>query len=145
MQFSSYIGQKQPIHASAVGKAMAACLPEDELDQVIEVKGLPKKTVNTLTNPIEFKKNLQLIRQLGYAVEDEEGEDGIRCVGAPIFNYEGKIYGAISVTAIRNDLSIQEIPRIGHLVMEAASAISNGLGYTKAAFGNDVNRGEEEE
>lgn len=129
VQFSTYIGQKLPLHASGVGKAMAAYLDPAQLDQIIEEKGLTKKTENTFVHKREFLENLELVRKLGYAVEDEEGEYGIRCIGAPIFDHSGQVEAAISITAIRNNLSVQEIPTVGKKVVVAANKISKAIGY----------------
>lgn len=129
VKFSTYIGHRLPIHASGVGKALASQLTEEHLDYIIENAGLPAKTENTITSPQEFKAALEIIRKQGYAVEDEEGEYGIRCIGASIFGHDGKQKAAISITALRSELSVQEIPLIGEKVRQAALKISEQLGY----------------
>ena len=129
VKFSTYIGQRQPLHASGVGKALAAYLPETELEKFLNEAGLPAKTENTITSPKEFLAALETIRANGYAIEDEEGEIGIRCIGAPIFGHDGNIAAAISVTALRSELPIQAIPAVGEKVKATAQKISVQLGY----------------
>jgi DNA-binding IclR family transcriptional regulator len=131
VKFSTYIGQRLPIHASGVGKSLAAHIPTEELDAIIQLKGLPEKTENTITNPHELKAELAKIRTLGYAVEDEEGESGIRCIGVPILDHENMPIASVSVTALRADLPIHDIPIVGEKVKQAALNISTRLGYSK--------------
>ena len=129
VKFSTYIGQRLPLHASGVGKALASQFSDAELDQMIKTVGLPAKTENTITSPKEFKAMMETVRKLGYAVEDEEGEYGIRCIGSPIFGHDGKIKAAISITALRTELPVQEIPAIAEKVKTTALKISEQLGY----------------
>jgi DNA-binding IclR family transcriptional regulator len=129
VKFSTYVGQRQPLHASGVGKAIAAYLSAEELKRIIQTHGLPERTKNTLTNPEQFMEALETVRTLGYALEDEEGEYGIRCIGAPVFDHQGQLKAAISITALRTDLPVHEIPRIGEKVKRAALRISERLGY----------------
>jgi IclR family acetate operon transcriptional repressor len=129
VKFNTYIGQRQPLHASAVGKALAAYIPSEQLDQIIREKGLAERTENTITSPGEFKNALEVIRKQGYAVEDEEGEPGIRCVGSAIWDHQRELKASISITALRADLQIHEIAVIGEKVKQAALDISIQLGY----------------
>lgn len=131
VKFSTYVGERLPIHASSVGKALASQLPEDQLDAILAKVGLPAKTENTITSINEFKAALETVRVQGYAVEDEEAEYGIRCIGAPIFNHDGKLTAAISITALRSDLPVQDIPTIGLNVKDTALQISEHLGLPK--------------
>lgn len=129
VKFSTHVGQRQPLHVTGVGKAIAAYLEENVLDQIIERKGLEPKTKHTITSKQELKKVLAKVREVGYSLEDEEGEHGVRCIGAPIFNHSGKIAAAISITALRSDLTVHDIPAIGEQVHEAALEISRQIGY----------------
>ncbi len=129
VKFSTYIGQRLPLHASGVGKALASHMTDAQLDEMIEKFGLPAKTENTITSPKEFKASLEISREQGYAIEDEEGEQGIRCIGSSIFGNDGKQRAAISVTAIRSELPAQDIPALAEKVRQTAMKISEQLGY----------------
>ncbi len=129
IKFSTFLGMRQAFHITALGKAMAAFLDEQELDEMILKKGLGKSTPKTLTDPIQLKKSLDSVRKQGYAVEDEEGEIGVRCVGAPIFSKDGKqVIAAISVTAIVSDLDGESLANVGKVVSETGLIISKELG-----------------
>lgn len=129
VKFSTYIGQRQALHASGVGKAIAASLPLAQLNKIVQEKGLPARTENTITRWKDFKEVLETIRSQGYAVEDEEGESGIRCIGSAILDHHCRLKAAISITALRADLPIHDIPVIGEKVKQTALDISKQFGY----------------
>jgi len=130
IKFSTYIGQRNPIHASAIGKAIAAFMPESKLDSILEESGLPRYTDNTITSIAEFKAAMETIRKTGFAVDDEDAEYGIRCVGAPIFNHDQEVIAAISTTSIKADLPDSTIGELGEQLKATALSISRQLGYT---------------
>ncbi|MFD0714848.1 IclR family transcriptional regulator [Paenibacillus sp. GCM10027626] len=130
VKFSTYVGQRMPLHVSGVGKALASYLSDEELEQIVSRTGLPRKTENTVTSLKEFKSILAIAREQGYAVEDEEGEIGIRCIGSAIFGHDGRPLAAISITALRSELPVHDIPIIGEKVKQTAMKISAHLGYS---------------
>ncbi|MFD0717647.1 IclR family transcriptional regulator [Paenibacillus sp. GCM10027626] len=131
VKFSTYVGQRQALHASGVGKALAAHLPAVQLNKVVQEKGLPARTENTITKWSDFKEALEAIRSQGYAVEDEEGETGIRCIGAAILDHHREVKAAISITALRADLPVHDIPVIGEKVKQTALEISAQIGFDR--------------
>lgn len=130
LKMASRIGLRNPAHSCAVGKILLSYLPEEELDRIIQEKGLLKRTENTITDPQILKAHLKTVRAQGYAVDDEENERGIRCVAAPIFNESGKPVAAISISGPAFRITkkvIQETLR--KEVVETALKISQRLGY----------------
>jgi DNA-binding IclR family transcriptional regulator len=130
LRMASRVGSRNPAHSCAVGKALMAYLPAEALARIVEEKGLPKRTGNTITDYDQLKAHMTLVRKQGYAVDDEENERGIRCVGAPIFNEAGRAVAAISVSgpAFRvTKKSVQE--KLKKEVMETALRISQRLGF----------------
>jgi IclR family transcriptional regulator, KDG regulon repressor len=130
LRMASRVGSRNPAHSCAVGKALMAYLPAEALAKIVEEKGLPKRTGNTITEYNQLKEHMTLVRKQGYAVDDEENERGIRCVGAPIFNEAGRAVAAISVSgpAFRvTKKSVQE--KLKKEVMETALRISQRLGF----------------
>lgn len=123
------VGDPDVWHASAVGKAILASLEEDEVRGLLKRVGAPRYTPKTFTSYKALAPELKRVRELGYAVDDEEGEEGLRCVGAPIFDRrEGARY-AISVSAPANRLPHDAIPEVGEQIKAAAAAVSARLGY----------------
>ena len=131
VQFNTRIGQSMLIHSSAVGKALAAYLDEEAVDKILENHPMVRATENTITTPKMFKKFLASVRETGYAIEDEEEEVGVRCLGAPIFNDRGEVIAALSVTGVRNDLQSIHFQEIGDVLKEQCRLISEQIAYTK--------------
>jgi IclR family transcriptional regulator, KDG regulon repressor len=132
LRMASRVGARNPAHSSAVGKMLLAHLPDETLNNIIEEKGLPKRTENTLTDASQLKDHLKIVRRQGYAIDDEENEKGIRCVAAPIYNEMGQAVAAISVSgpAFRiTKRTIQET--LKKEVMETALKISQRLGFNR--------------
>ena len=91
------LGSRVPLHASGVGKAIFAALPDDEIDAILKVKGLPRITANTITAPETMWASLRVIRQRGWSFDDEEHALGTRCVASPIYDEHAEVLGAISL------------------------------------------------
>jgi IclR family transcriptional regulator, KDG regulon repressor len=130
LRMASRVGSRNPAHSCAVGKVLMAHLSPEALARMVEEKGLPRRTGNTITDYNQLKEHMALVRKQGYAIDDEENERGIRCVGAPIFNEAGRVVAAISVSgpAFRvTKKSVQE--SLKKEVMETALRISQRLGF----------------
>jgi len=130
---NTWPGKRLPIHRTALGKALVAELPDHELEAIIKETGLKRSTPNTHTNLRDLKLDLQRIRKQGYAVDDEEDEIGMRCVGVPVRNYRGLAAAAVSVTGLARRLPIEGIPELAKTVMSTANLISEQLGHQATA------------
>ena len=91
------LGSRVPLHASGVGKAIFASLPDEQIDAILKVKGLPRITENTITSPETMWASIRVIRQRGWSFDDEEHLPGTRCVAAPIYDEHAEPLGAISL------------------------------------------------
>ena len=129
ISMASRIGKRNPMYCTATGKAILAFLPEDEILKVWNSSKVVKLTKNTNTDFILFKKELQTIRENGYAIDDEENEIGVKCVGAPIFNMSGEVVAAISVTGPVTRITDDKIDFISNEVMQYTNLISKEMGY----------------
>ncbi len=130
LKMASRVGLRNPAHSSAVGKVLLAHFSEEELKNFIKEKGLPKRTENTITDPVQLKEHLRNVRSQGYGVDDEENEKGIRCVAAPIYNERGKTVAAISISGPAFRITKKVIQEsLKKEVMEAALKISQRLGF----------------
>lgn len=131
----SVIGVRAPLHCTAVGKAIMAFLPEKEIEKVIEEKGLQRFTENTITEKEHLMKELDKVRKLGYAVDNMEHEEGVRCVGAPLRNHLGNVFASISVSGPSQRLESKKIPDIAKRVMSVANEISRKMGFRGRSTG----------
>ena len=125
------IGVRAPMHSTAVGKDVLAYLPEREVERIILEKGLERSTVNTITDPSALRVELAETIARGYSIDDEEHEEGVRCVGAPILDYTGSVVASISVSGPVQRMPDAEIPKTGTLVARTALEISRKLGYPR--------------
>jgi IclR family acetate operon transcriptional repressor len=124
----SYIGARLPMHSTALGKVILA-FNADELFRKVLTE-LPKsRTPNTITSPQALETELALVRSRGFAIDDEENEVGICCVGAPIIDYTGKAIAAISVSGPRERMDRERCIQMGPLVHETAQRISKRRGF----------------
>jgi DNA-binding IclR family transcriptional regulator len=118
------------MHCTALGKAMAAFRPEDEIRHWIRTHGLKPSTDATITDKDAFLQELHEIRSRGYAVDNGEFEASVRCVAAPIRDRTGRVIAAVSISG--PDIRMP-VPLIGSSmamqVVETASHISQALGY----------------
>jgi DNA-binding IclR family transcriptional regulator len=129
----SRIGMKMRLYSTSFGKAILAFLSEDELEQYLKNVPLNRCTPNTITDPERLKQELLLVRERGYAIDNEENEYGVKCVGAPVFDYTNKVIGAVSVTAASGLLNEETIPKIAQEVISTAREISKKLGGITAS------------
>ncbi|MCK4446209.1 MAG: IclR family transcriptional regulator [Candidatus Marinimicrobia bacterium] len=127
----SSIGTRDDLYYSAVGKAILAYLSDSEVERIAKIRGLRKITHKTITNLNLLKQELKKIRNRGYSIDDEEGEVGTRCIGAPIFNHNGKVISSISIAAPCHRLSLKKINDYIPLMIKTANKISNELGNNK--------------
>ncbi len=130
LKMSSMVGSRNPVHSCAVGKVLLSYFSDEEIDNLIQEKGLIRKTSHTIIDPLQLKEQLAIIRNQGYAIDDEENEVGIRCVGAPIFNDKGKAVSAISLSGPAFRVTKRLIQdTLKKEVMETALEISKRLGF----------------
>ena len=128
VRLATWVGKRLDLHSSAVGKCLLAYLPEDEFLRLVRDRGLTRNNENTITSIRKLKHQMTQIRQAGYAIEDEEGEIGCRCVGAPVFDHSGNVIAAISVAGTTAQIRSEDFTYFGQLVQQTASDISEALG-----------------
>ncbi|MGP4029983.1 IclR family transcriptional regulator [Actinomadura sp. 3N407] len=99
-RMASRVGMRLRLHCTAIGMCVLSHLPEDELDSVLASAGMPAMTPNTITDAARLADELAQIRARGYAVDDEENEKTIRCIGAPVFDRTGAVRGGVSISTV---------------------------------------------
>ncbi len=123
----SEVGKRLPAHCTGLGKAMLAFLPENEVKRIIREKGLKKFTKNTITDRKKFLEELKRVRERGYAIDNEEIEDGLRCIAAPIFDGKGKVIAAVSISGPSSRINEQTYDEYSKYVIRTAKLISEEL------------------
>jgi IclR family KDG regulon transcriptional repressor len=125
----SRIGKRAPLHCTGVGKAILAHMNNSSLDRLLDQIDFQSFTQHTICDKAAFKAELEKVSKRGVAFDDEEHELGIRCIAAPIFDHQGEVHYAISITGPINRMSNQRIEELIPFVKEAANQISKQLGY----------------
>jgi len=143
MRMLAKLGGRAPLHASAVGKALLAALPDEEVSAILHRRGLPRVTPNTLGEPARLREDLEAIRRRGYAIDDEEHAIGLRCVAATIHDEYAEPLAAISLSGPRARITRERIATLGNMVVEATAEITEALGgrlpdWRLAAAGSEI-------
>jgi len=130
----SVIGVRAPLYCTAVGKALLAFLPDEEINKIVRKKGFIRFTPNTITDEKRLFDEIKKIRELGYSIDDVEHEEGVRCVGAPIRDHTGRVVASISVSGPTQRVTKSKVPQLAKIVMATAEEISSRLGYKKTSL-----------
>ncbi len=137
LRLSLDVGDTCPLHASALGKAVAAWLPEGLRRKLLGEGPLPRFTRRTITSRARLEQELKRVRRSGYSLNDEETIEGAFLAGAPVFDAEGRICAAISVSAPKPRVTRARRKAIIAAVRRAAAALTRELaevGFVSAAW-----------
>ncbi|MGH2560287.1 MAG: IclR family transcriptional regulator [Thermomicrobiales bacterium] len=121
------IGNRRPAYCTASGKAILAHLAPDALDRIV-APDMVAVTPRTITSRELLRQDLADIRERGYAIDDEEHFEGVRCVAAPVFNYDRSVVASISIAGPAQRVPPERIALLGEEVRTVAEAISRRLG-----------------
>ncbi len=129
LRLFSRIGKRAPAHATAAGKMLLAHLAPADVEAILKEHGMAALTPQTITAFDELSAQLQEIRRLGYSLDDEECEEGARCVAAPLYDHTQRVIAALSISGPVSRFSVENLPRLIALVRECARDISKQMGY----------------
>jgi DNA-binding IclR family transcriptional regulator len=122
------IGQKVPLHTSAIGKILLSGLTDTEIKEIIKRYGLTRRTPNTITDPDKLLTEIEKVRKNGYALDLEEDDEDMVCVAAKIVDRHGKIIAGISVSGPKTRV-LDKMDDFKTKVREEAYLFSTKLGY----------------
>ncbi len=125
-------GTRGPIHASGIGKALLAYYPTDRIDRILREQGLPAFTTNTIIDRARLMRELIAIRARGWAEDDEERTEGMRCVAAPIFNEFREAIAGVSISGPVVRMTAAKAAEHGARVRAAADRITEAIGGVTA-------------
>lgn len=135
LRIPSAIGRRNPAYCTGVGKAILAFLTPEQIESYIASTPLKPFTRKTLASARELKANLRQIAIQGYAVDDQEREEGVRCVAAPVRGHAGEVVAAISIAGPTMRVTKERIAQLANHVLGAADTISAALGCRAPASG----------
>ena len=126
----SRIGTRRSPHVAALGKVLTAFLPPSEYERALSGIVFQRATPKTIGNLAQLRTELEKVRRLGYAVDNEEALLGCRCISAPILNSDKVAIGALSVSGPVTRLGLTEVPSLAKEVKAAAKAVSLEMGFS---------------
>lgn len=128
---STRTGRAEPLHNTALGKALLADFDRKAIAQLLGRGPLPSHTARTTKSVAALASQCRQTRRQGFAVDDEEYHDGVRCIAAPIHDLHGSIVAAIGISAPANRLPKRRFAQVASQVKLQAEQISRKLGYVK--------------
>ena len=123
------LGARNPLYCTSMGKSILAYLPEDERDSLLGQIQLRPFTEKTIVDKHELLDVIAVVRQRGYAIDDQEIEDEVNCVGAPIFNHMGYPFAAMSIAGPAFRLSKDKLEELVPYLLEVTQTLSSQFGY----------------
>lgn len=142
LRVSSRIGYHLSPLCTAVGKIILAHLTDEERDRVLSTNKFVAQTKNTITSKEDYLKELERTLEVGYAIDNEEFDEGVTCIAAPILNYEKRVIAGLSVSGPTSRLNPERLQqKIVPALLEASYQISKAIGYlgTRPAWNADSN------
>src|SRR6266540_2933112 len=125
---TNWVGRRTPLHGSSSGKVFLAHMPEPERQRILE-RPLEALTRRTMTDPARLRRQLEEVRVRGYATIQDELEEGLNAVAAPVWRSGGDLVAALSVSGPSFRVRSIDLPRLGRLTVDAADAVSWRLGH----------------
>jgi DNA-binding IclR family transcriptional regulator len=129
IRYYAPVGQREMAHCTGLGKVLLAGLSDDALRDLVEQRGLPGRTDRTITTVAALRSHLAMVREQGYAIDNEESIVGLRCVAAPILDDRNRTVAALSASGSAAEFTAETIPAITDAVRAAARTVSNRLGH----------------
>jgi DNA-binding IclR family transcriptional regulator len=123
------VGRRSPLYCTSQGKAILAFSPEAVTAEIIRSLEFKAITRNKITKPARLKEELERIRRCGYAIDKEELEEDLRCIGAPVFNHEGEVIAALSIAGPTYRVGGGQMPKLVDAVLAASRQLSAALGF----------------
>ena len=141
LRLATWVGRRLDANSSGVGKALLAFEGEEPSGQRFIGRPMSRHNGNTISSPGRLARELNKVRQLGYAFEDEEGEIGFRCIGAPICDSGDRAVAAISIAGTTSQISEERLASLASMVKFTLKHISAHLGAGSGHTGDRQRHG----
>jgi len=127
------IAAERPLYCTAVGKVLAAWMPRAELQVALNGESMKRRTAKTITTREAFAAELRRIRSAGYAIDDEEQYEGLRCIAMPVFAYAGDAVASLCVVGPKQRMTHQKLMAVRTPLAATSRAFSKRLGHAPEA------------
>jgi len=129
MRIVSEIGARLPMHCTGLGKVLLAYKKPSEIKWIIAKHGMRMMTSRTITDREQLERELIKVRRQGYAIDDREIMDSLRCLAAPIFSRDGSVEYAVSVSGLAGSFQGERLDVVRDELLKTAAHISHMMGY----------------
>ena len=133
LRMFTQLGNRVPAHSTGSGKVMLAFGTAEATDGVVRRYGMPPRTPHTIVDPLRFRDELARIRAQGFALDDEEHEEGVRCLAVPVRDGSGQVVASLSVSGPVTRLGDQQIHDFTAEILECGAQLSARMGFAPAA------------
>jgi DNA-binding IclR family transcriptional regulator len=124
IKVASWVGRRMDVNCTGIGKALIAFLPDAEFDSLFKPGSLPRHNEHTIVSIAGIKREIARIRQQGFALDDEEDELGVRCIGAPLLDSGGRAVAAISLVGTLHQIPLEDVEALGARLRQTAEEIA---------------------
>jgi IclR family KDG regulon transcriptional repressor len=125
LRVNAQVGTMNPLHCTALGKALLA-FGEVELPHKLNIF-----TPNTITEREALRLHLEEVRRLGYAIDDQEFDLGVRCIAVPVFDFRGKAVASIGISGPATRITLERLPELARIVLEVGKALSERMNFSR--------------
>lgn len=126
-----WVGHRLPVHSTAIGKVLVAERSDEEISEILKMRGMDKRGPKTIMNAAKYLKEIGKVRTFGFAIDNEENAHGVRCIAAPVYDAHGKIAAALGTSSTIIQLNEENLPKIVKMIQDAAEKISEQMGFQK--------------
>lgn len=128
IRLNSWEGKRFYLHCTAMGKVLLAWQEEEKRAEMLPKLKLVRHTKNTITDLKKLSAHLRLVRKQGWALDNQENEDHVRCLGHPVFSFDGRVLGAISISGLATRFDEKYLQKLNQEVKSTARRLSENLG-----------------
>jgi len=121
---ADWVGRRLDVNCTGVGKALIAFLPEERFEEVITAKRFARHNDNTIVTIRGLKREFAKVREQGYALDNEEDEIGVRCIGVPILDGNQRAFAAISLAGTTEQIPLERVRTLASTLKQAVAEIS---------------------
>jgi DNA-binding IclR family transcriptional regulator len=135
LRMFTQLGNRVPAHSTGSGKVMLAFGTPETAEGVLRRYGMPVRTPHTITDAMRFREELARIRAQGFALDDEEHEEGVRCLAVPVRDSSGQVVASLSVSGPATRLNDAQVAAFTSEVLDCGAQLSARLGYVGEPVG----------
>ena len=135
LRMFTQVGNRLPVHSTGSGKALLAYLPADVVEGILRRFGMTARTPHTITDPGAFRDELAKTRARGYALDDEEQEEGVRCLAVPVRDASAQVVATLSVSGPVTRLNDQHLAEVIPELLDCGQKLSSRLGFVAEPAG----------